>query len=265
MRLTRWARSHVSRDPAALQDRMLVRLAQHAPADPWRLPWSADPHSLTLLLAALIGRTDDYTGPMPARYLPAEPARLLIDDLARAARPLDVCEQLAIALRAADGHLLAAALQLHLAARVLARGADARLDARLALWLDERLDLGAALAPFDPALSPSGDPLGDNRHYWAAFCAGLASVWAKRHGRRGAGRLLHATVFLGVPAATVLHSRLDGPDLSHTTVSRMGLRHGISLGVAAARQAAVRRHSPTQVYSPPSEELSHAADPAVLR
>ncbi len=238
-----WDRSHVSQDPAALQDRMLALLAGHSSADPWRLPWA--PHatlSLTRLSAALIGRTDDYTGPMPTELLPSADARALMDDLSAAAtaagRPLDVCEQLDVALRATDGHPLAAALLLHLAVRVLARGSDRRRDPALALWLDERLALGAAIAAF--ADSPN-DPLGDARHYWAMVCAGMASAWAKQTGRRGAGRLLHLVFYLGLPPADRVRLRLEGPRADRVGISRMGLRHGISLGVAAARQARTPR------------------------
>ena len=239
--VARWDRSHLSSDPAALQDRMLACLAQHSPADPWQLPWAPGIDlSLRRLSAALIGRSDDHSGPLPVELLPAAPARELMDALERAAadggRPLDVCEQLAVALVQADGQLLAAVLLLHLALRTLARGADARLDPCLSLWLDERLSLGASIAAFDPILC-DGDPLGDARHYWAMVCAGVASVWAKRAGRRRAGRVLHASFFLAPEPARRLRMHLEGPHPNRGRLSRMGLRHGISLGVAAARQA----------------------------
>jgi len=239
--VARWDRSHLSADPAALQDRMLACLALHASVDPWRLPWaSGEELSLRRLAAALIGRSDDYTGPLPVELLPAAEARVLMDALktaaAAAGRPLDVCEQLAVALVQTDGQPLAAVLLLHIATRTLARGADARRDPCLSLWLDERLALGTSIAAFDPVLC-DGDPLGDARHYWAMVCAGVASVWAKRTGRRGAGRVLHAAFFLAPEPARRLRQRLEGPHPDRGRLSRMGLRHGISLGVAAARQA----------------------------
>lgn len=234
-----WDRSHLSADPAAIQDRMLALLAGHSPTDPWRLPWAPGAAlSLTDLSAALIGRTDDYDGPMPEAMLPAAGARALMDVLGEAAeqagRPLDVCEQYAVALDAAGGHPLAAALLLHLAVRVLARGADRRRDPALALWLDERLALGSAIAAF---AGSEADPLGDARHYWAMVCAGMGSVWAKQTGRRSAGRLLHAAFYLAPSAADRVRMRLDGPKFARAGLRRMGLRHGIGLGVAAARQA----------------------------
>ncbi|MFT5681179.1 MAG: hypothetical protein ACI8RZ_002085 [Myxococcota bacterium] len=239
--VARWDRSHVSRDPAALQDRMLTLIAGHTPTDPWRLPWAPDAAlSLTDLSAALIGRCDDYAGPMPEAMLPAVGARALMDDLsaaaAQAGRPLDVCEQFAVALAATDGHPFAAALLLHLTIRVLARGADRRRDPALALWLDERLALGAAVAAFEDA---AGDPLGDARHYWAMVCAGMGSVWAKQTGRRSAGRLHHATFYLAPQLADRVRMRLEGPHSERGRIRRMGLRHGITLGVAAVRQARV--------------------------
>lgn len=245
--VARWDRRHLSADPAALQDRMLASLAQHAPIDPWLLPWAPEATlSLRRLSAALIGRSDDYAGPLPVELLPAAEARELMDVLRRAAeaagRPLDVCEQLAVALGQSGGHLFAAALLLHTATRTLARGSDARLDPCLALWLNERLTLGSSIAAFDPELC-DGDPLGDARHYWAMVCAGVASVWAKRSGRRSAGRVLHAGFFLAPEPARRLRMRLEGPHPDRGRLSRMGLRHGISLGVAAARQAALSRRS----------------------
>jgi len=238
----RWDRGHLSQDPAALQDRMLALIAGHVLVDPWRLPWAPEAKwSLVDLSAALIGRTDDYDGPMPEAMLPAAGARALMDALhvaaGRAGRPLDVCEQYAVALDAAGGHPLAAALLLHLAVRVLARGADRRRDPVLALWLDQRLALGSAIAAF---ANSDADPLGDARHYWAMVCAGMGSVWAKQTGRRAAGRLLHVTFYLAPAAADRVRLRLDGPRFERTGLRQMGLRHGISLGVAAARQARAR-------------------------
>ena len=240
--ISRWDRSHLSQDPAALQDRMLALIAGHVLVDPWRLPWAPGATmSLIALSAALIGRTDDYDGPMPEALLPATGARALMDSLhvaaGRAGRPLDVCEQYAVALDATGGHPLAAALLLHLAIRVLARGADRRRDPVLALWLDERLVLGSAVAAFADS---AGDPLGDARHYWAMVCAGMGSVWAKQTGRRTAGRLLHAVFYRSPAAADRVRLRLEGPHVERTGLRRMGLCHGISLGVAAARQARAR-------------------------
>lgn len=228
---------HTSSEPALLQARLLATLAQHTLDTPWSLPSHAGPLSLSDLAAALVSPVDAHRGPLHATYLPAAALPGLCARLStRAAaegRPLDVCEQLEVAMSAHPGRPLAAGLLLHCLARVLARGQDRRLGPQARMWLDERLAHGQTLAPFSAALRGAGDPLGDLTAYWGSASAGMAATWAKQHGRRSAGRLLQVLFYAGPSLGGHLRR---GPFGDHARVARVGLRHGLALGVATQRQ-----------------------------
>jgi hypothetical protein len=250
------------REPAILQARLLATLAQHHLINPWSL---SSPHTLSLsaLAAALVSPVDHHTAPLPRDYLPIEQLpRLQAALTARATATdsaLDVCEQLEVSLTLSGSRPLQAALALHCLTRVLARGQDRRLGPQTRLWLDERLAQGAILSGFAPALSGRGDRLGDLRAYWGACSAGLAATWAKQSGRRSAGRALQGLFYFGPTTGGALRAGLGraSPFGDHATVARIGLRHGLALGVATQRQ--LRAVAPTNRPTPPRPS---AAEPA---
>lgn len=184
----------------------------------------------TDLVAALSSFTDDY-GARPPRELFAVPVAESILDALRRERCLTVAEQLDLALGCAPGGSYDAFLGLHTATRVLARGRDTRLSPSFSIALEERLERGRAIAPFDPRDARGGDPLGDTYHFWANVCGGIYAVspGVSRAQRSFVAGMLYAGPWLmrGVREATFGSPLFYG---DHARVDRLGLSLGMALG-----------------------------------
>lgn len=178
----------------------------------------------TDLVTALASFVDDYAIP-PPRELFEVPLALQLLESFEAASCLTVDRQLEIALDHGRA-LFPAALALHTATRVVARGRDTRLHPDFALDLDERLRRGRAIAPFDPDDARGGDPLGDTYHFWANFTAGLYTATSKGRLR---GPLVGALFLAGPALMTSVRQGLFDNHLffgSHARVDRLGLVAG---------------------------------------
>ncbi|MCA9609197.1 MAG: hypothetical protein KC619_26530 [Myxococcales bacterium] len=177
----------------------------------------------TDLVTALASFVDDYSVPPPRELFEVPLALRLLEALVDQ-RGLTVDQQLALALDL-RGELFPAVLALHTATRVLARGRDSRLHPGFALGLDERLERGRAIAPFDPSDARGGDPLGDTYHFWANVAAGLYSA----HEGRLRGPAVAALFLAGPALMTGVRERLFDNYLffgSHARVDRLGLATG---------------------------------------
>lgn len=220
--------SQVPQTPLRMQTAAIVALSNRRSL---ALPWHSGRVAHARLVAGLVSFADDYDGEPPSEILPAREAAAVLEML-RGRHDLDVTEQLHLALDVASSPL-GAALALHLATRVLSRNRDTRLG--LDLGLDERLELGRAIAPFDPSDSDGGDPLGDAYHYWANVAAGMHSAGPGERLERAlvsrlfeAGPHLMRTVRVGL-----FRRRLFYGD--HARIDRAGLCHGQQAGLAALR------------------------------
>jgi hypothetical protein len=204
---------------------------------PVSLPWCpARTVATQRLFAALVSFVDDYHGEYPEELFPRPAMAALIDVFAaRPSASLDLVDQFDIALGLIGPHPFAAALALHAAVRTLARGRDRRLGASFDLSLEERLARGASLAPFAPALGPSGDALGDTYHYWACFAAGLHCGLRQRDPARRAMRFLFGA---GADLMAAVRQGLFGNELfggKHDAVDRSGLSHGLEVAAILGR------------------------------
>ena len=187
--------------------------------------------SATDLLTVLTSFVDDYDLEPPRALFEVERALALLDAIERRSE-LEVPDQLALALEIGGGPLLPAVLALHTATRVLARGRDSRLHDRFAMSLEERLERGAAIAPFDPTDARGGDPLGDTYHFWANVAAGIYSAAGRRPAirRHAVGALL----FAGPVLMSTVREQVFGNYLffgNHARVDRLGLSIGYGLGL----------------------------------
>jgi hypothetical protein len=111
--------------------------------------------------------------------------------------------------------------------------------------LEERLTMGAAIAPFPKALAGDGDPLGDTYHYWATFAAGMCSVLDPG---RVAPPALGAAFWLGPRLMETVRGGLFGRPLfcgSHGAIDRLGLAHGRAI----ARRALRSSRAPSSAHS----------------
>jgi len=188
--------------------------------------------SATDLLTVLTSFVDDYAVEPPRQLFEVERSLELLEAL-RPLKDLTAPEQLALAIETGGGPLLPAVLSLHTVTRVLARGRDTRLHDRFALSLDERLERGRAILPFDPVDARGGDPLGDTYHFWANVAAGVFSAAGGRSEvrRHAVGALLLA----GPALMSRVREGLFGNRLffgNHARVDRLGLSIGYTLGRA---------------------------------
>jgi hypothetical protein len=223
--------------PGAL-GRAVVRIARAA----WPDLAGGAPSSGRLLIG-LVSFTDDHRAPVPLDVLVPDLARRLLDEIARhGPASLTVPAQLELAAAIGARSPLEAALALHTATRVLARGRDTRLG--LALTLEERLRCGASIAPFPERVARGGDALGDTYHYWANFAVGLHA------GRRplAPGRTALAALFAAGPyLMSAIRGRLFGSPLfsgNHARVDHLGLAHGLVVVRTTARSMVTQTGRP---------------------
>lgn len=192
-------------------------------------PQCPDLHGLRLT-AALVSFVDDYAAQFPAEFFDDRAVSRLLSEL-KSLHQADVLAVLRLPTCAAQPTTLEAVLVAHAALRQLARGRDDRALTQSRLSLEERLDLGGRMLPFPEEQSRGGDPLGDAYHYFATVAAGLAGTSAKR-------RLWMLPLFAAGPELMWgVREGLFGARLfygNHARIDRMGLRHGIRLGRAAA-------------------------------
>lgn len=122
-------------------------------------------------------------------------------------------------------------LAAHALLRQVARGRDNNSLQSNQLSLQERLKFSATLAPFPPALSHGGDPLGDAYHYLANLAVGFASA-ASRSLAWGPVALFAA----GPTLMSAIRERTFGSVLffgNHALIDHLGLCHGVALGLEA--------------------------------
>jgi hypothetical protein len=194
------------------------------------------------VVGSLVSFLDDHSASFPRACFPAEDAEALFDALTREPPHTTTPERLlTLALRRTDDGLRAL-LACHLATRHLARGRDTRAFHGLRLSLEERCDVGLAIAPFPPTLACGGDPLGDTYHYFANVIAGVLAVHDVVLGSTIA-RLFHA----GPDLMHWIRERTFGRPLffgNHAAVDRCGLAHGMTLAQRYRRRPTPAIHSP---------------------
>jgi hypothetical protein len=179
------------------------------------------------VVGSLVSFVDDHRRPFPRNCFPAEEATALFDRL-REKQPHSVSPSRLFTL-ALDltNDAFGALLACHLATRQLARGRDTRAFANTPISLEERCDVGLAIAPFPPGIACGGDPLGDTYHYFANVIAGVLST-----SQATWGRAIAALFYAGPDMMHLVRGRISGRRLffgNHAQVDRMGLAHGMSL------------------------------------
>jgi hypothetical protein len=198
------------------------------------LPWATRVPEVGRAYAAYVSFVDDYRGLYPGELFPVPETRQVLDAIAAASERGEVWtvpEQLGAALPIAGGRVYAAVVLLHAATRMLARGRDGRAlgPAVAALTLEDRLRIGAAIAPWPAEIARGGDAMGDTYHYWASFAAGMHTTLGRgsvaRHVVRGAfalGPVLMSTIRGGLFARPLFCG-------NHAELDRLGLAQGTAL------------------------------------
>lgn len=196
------------------------------------LPWSSQRVNIHSLFESLLAFTDDHTETIHQEYFPVDQSKHFIKEVIASSRlrgaPLQLPEQLRIALEYTDGQLLAASILCHSASRAVGRNRDQRVDPAFKFDTDTMRQWGASIARFDD--NKQFDPPGDTYHFWATFSMGLALK--KAHHQQQATCLAYRTLlYYGTDIMTGARKVIGNPlRFKHKEVDRMGLGIGWNLG-----------------------------------
>lgn len=197
------------------------------------LPWSPHKVNIHTLFKTLVTFTDDHTETIYQEYFPTTQINHCIEEIISTSKlkgtPLQLPEQLKIALKYANGQLLPASILAHSASRVIGRNRDQRVDTAFKFDANIMQQWSASIARFDDARQ--FDPPGDTYHFWATFSMGLAlkSLGAHDQPASLAYRILfyYGADLLDFSRKFIAKNPLQ---YKHKEVDRLGLRIGWILG-----------------------------------